>query len=894
MAGIGRPGPLSSSSTSSSLSSHGSTTRIDDLLNITVNMHPPRRNPRASLDQSQIPLSINTTTSRRASFNSSNGSNSIFVPRVVRGTPFLPSSSAPSGSSVLTFPPSNVGTTGTTPVLPASSTRNPSLSPTRSRRPPSSSTNTQHSSNVSHRTVSAPIPYQTPIIIPPPSLHATSFPRPSYLEHSAFRHILLSEPELVISPPPEPYRLQPLHASAAATKLRRPTSSETNISDEDSNSERGESTARSAGGRGRASTPSVPRKPAVDAFMRLPTRWSDGDDRYPSLSVSVDGRDLTFHGSMLSGDKDAAAARTNCCIPPACGVYYYEIKILNKGQKGHIGIGFGVRTVKLSKLPGLDKKSWGYHGEDGFSFASEGEGSVYGPKFTTGDVVGCGIDFSTGQAFFTNNGRLIGPVFNNLTSAGELYPTVGLRTPNESIRANFGQEPFMFDIESHVEQIRNQMWEHVMRYRIGIKAIGGASFFIRQEEKAANGKEEKKDGKKIATDEESQGEYIEAPMHDLIMGYLSHQGYSRTAHAMKQQFEKRSKRSTPENGASEDPMDKDGALQLKEEEKELVEMVIDSESTVPKGFDMNMDETPHHLSESAIRQNIIRSITCGKIDAALAQTRKFYPDVLELDGGMILFKLRCRQFVELVLEAARVSKKTVQTQQKGKEREVQVQVVDQDGMDVDDDRTNIPDAEMLSNGNSVETDDAVSTLNGTNGTSSKPLNGATIPSLSTPITASQALLQTALTLGQALQADYKGDPRPEVQNIYKRTLGLVAYEDPFGDDEGGSEIDPSLTIREGGGLASENGSGTTVNLALRVGGKRKQAIPEAIREMASPSARGKLSEEVNKAILESQGRPPHPALERLYRHTQACVVQLAWLGVGAAAFADMPKEFLEN
>lgn len=46
-------------------------------------------------------------------------------------------------------------------------------------------------------------------------------------------------------------------------------------------------------------------------------------------------------------------------------------------------------------------------------------------------------------------------------------------------------------------------------------------------------------------------------------------------------------------------------------------------------------------------------------------------------------------------------------------------------------------------------------------------------------------------------------------------------------------------------------------------------------------------------LAESQGKPAHPALETLYRQTAACIVQLGLLGVGAAAFADMNKEFLE-
>lgn len=40
---------------------------------------------------------------------------------------------------------------------------------------------------------------------------------------------------------------------------------------------------------------------------------------------------------------------------------------------------------------------------------------------------------------------------------GTLYPTIGLRTPNEAVRANFGAEPFAFDIESLV-LVRSPRW----------------------------------------------------------------------------------------------------------------------------------------------------------------------------------------------------------------------------------------------------------------------------------------------------------------------------------------------------------------------------------------------------------------------------------------------------
>lgn len=41
-------------------------------------------------------------------------------------------------------------------------------------------------------------------------------------------------------------------------------------------------------------------------------------------------------GPPCAGDKDAAAARANYPVPPACGIYYYEVEILQKGNKGYV------------------------------------------------------------------------------------------------------------------------------------------------------------------------------------------------------------------------------------------------------------------------------------------------------------------------------------------------------------------------------------------------------------------------------------------------------------------------------------------------------------------------------------------------------------------------------
>ena len=124
----------------------------------------------------------------------------------------------------------------------------------------------------------------------------------------------------------------------------------------------------------------------------------------------------------------------------------------------HIGIGFCRSTVTLNKLPGWEPESWGYHGDDGYTFCCQGVGKPYGPTFSTGDVVGCCINFRKGVAFYTKNGVELDTAFRDLTfdtpgktnTKGDFWPAVGFRTPGEHLRLNFGQKPFIFDIDAYV------------------------------------------------------------------------------------------------------------------------------------------------------------------------------------------------------------------------------------------------------------------------------------------------------------------------------------------------------------------------------------------------------------------------------------------------------------
>lgn len=107
--------------------------------------------------------------------------------------------------------------------------------------------------------------------------------------------------------------------------------------------------------------------------------------------------------------------------------------------------------MNLNRLPGWDPVSYGYHGDDGCFFAASGKGRDYGPKFTTGDIVGCGINFISRTIFFTKNGVNIGVAATNIPTDKPLYPTIGMQAKDQIVDTNFGQSKFHYNIETELK-----------------------------------------------------------------------------------------------------------------------------------------------------------------------------------------------------------------------------------------------------------------------------------------------------------------------------------------------------------------------------------------------------------------------------------------------------------
>jgi hypothetical protein len=498
--------------------------------------------------------------------------------------------------------------------------------------------------------------------------------------------------------------------------------------------------------------------------------------------------------------------------------------------------------VKLSRLPGWEKNSWGYHGDDWFSFSAEKNGTPYGPKFGSaslspslspslscaqtynlklggsnmnsflklaGDVVGCGVDFSQNRAFYTKDGAFLGcvpslppfsptyllfiyyfstgNVFDRVGSTTPIYPSVGLRHSGEAIRVNFGHEPFKFSIEDHVLQARNVTWAAIMNTPLRRE-------FITNSPPSRGGVDTDSDTKPDVHAMDvaaaaAMGSEGRGPINQLVLSYLSHHGYAKTARAFQAQCETRGGlvgAAGGEEGVVPLPVPAPTSSSLPPREDVDVDMDMDltppskkSSTTLPTTTTSTISTFDGwgpgtHPNDIELRTRIVNSVIEGDIDTALNETARWHPKVLEREEGLMLFKLRCRKFVELILEAAEL-KKRMRREEAGV-GEGKSGVVD--GMDVDD-----------------GLEDGVNGFGGggnnSSGSSAIPIKAKRKHSIShsdwTGAAAAQyeSALSSAILYGQALQSDYKTDSRSEVRAIFNRTFGVVAYEDPL---EAGGDV----------------------------------------------------------------------------------------------------------
>ncbi|KAI8633854.1 ran-binding protein [Xylariaceae sp. FL1651] len=463
----------------------------------------------------------------------------------------------------------------------------------------------------------------------------------------------------------------------------------------------------------------IERAPAFEhnsAVPPLPTRWNR-DDKFGALEVSANGLEVKYNAAMRTTreqDHEMCGIRADHPMPAQAGIYYFEVTLLSKRRdETTVCIGFLGKSVSLARPPGWEPESWGYHGDDGEVYSGGNVGKKYkDTAFSAGDVVGCGVNFRTGQAFFTKNGRDQGVAFRDIK--GKLYPAVGIKKAGEHIRVNFGQSPFVFDIDKAMRQEQDKIKAAISRTNI----------------------------ERLVSPPMNETELIQ----QLVLQFLQHDGYVETA---------------------------------REFAKEIYaeQIALKTDPSVPvMDISIKDDDDAHQ------RQRIRRAVLEGDIDRALKFTNTFYPHVLD-ENPHVYFKLKCRKFIEMVRKAAEFSTGN------GKK----------------------------SNGHSY--DDMPNEMDVDENGFSDGMEEDTMDSQTDP----GALLKETIGYGQALQAEFKNDPRREVGKTLNDIFALLAYPNP-------------LQVKE-------------------------------IAPLLDRKGRVAVAEELNSAILSSLGKSSRSALENLYGQT---------------------------
>ncbi|GMH00337.1 hypothetical protein Nepgr_002176 [Nepenthes gracilis] len=189
----------------------------------------------------------------------------------------------------------------------------------------------------------------------------------------------------------------------------------------------------------------------MDDEEKPPTELNTINSSGGFLVVSTDKLSVQYPSVNLHG-RDVGVIQSNRPAPVKRLTYYFEMNVKNSGARGQTAIGFTNESFTMRRQPGWEANSYGYHGDDGLLYRGQGKGEPFGPPFTAGDTVGGGINYATQEVFFTKNGVVIGSIYKDVK--GPLFPTVAVHSQNEEVIANFGKDPFVFDIKAYEAQER--------------------------------------------------------------------------------------------------------------------------------------------------------------------------------------------------------------------------------------------------------------------------------------------------------------------------------------------------------------------------------------------------------------------------------------------------------
>lgn len=178
----------------------------------------------------------------------------------------------------------------------------------------------------------------------------------------------------------------------------------------------------------------------------FPSKIDNFNDKALCIYVLDYGERVVFQKNS-GRNRQLITLKANRKIPLACPVYYFEAHVDDLGS-GTVAIGVVPRGFPQKGIIGKES-GYGFTLDDGKKHSDSNHPVDGGAICTSNDTVGVGVNFISRSIFFTKNGESLGEQFKGF-KGDELFPALGINSPGANISVNFGQKPFIYNINSYV------------------------------------------------------------------------------------------------------------------------------------------------------------------------------------------------------------------------------------------------------------------------------------------------------------------------------------------------------------------------------------------------------------------------------------------------------------